>query len=104
MSIGALRQQIKTTHRVHGIITNGGLAPNIIPDHTSMRYYVRAPTKREVDDLRERVAACFEYVALLIPASRQSTESNPLALRAAALATGCTFKVEAEVIIPVAPR
>jgi metal-dependent amidase/aminoacylase/carboxypeptidase family protein len=41
-AIGLLRQHIRQSDRIHGIITNGGAAPNIVPAHTSARYMVRA--------------------------------------------------------------
>ena len=43
-AIGLLRQQLRPTDRVHGIVTKGGEAPNIIPASTSARYAVRALT------------------------------------------------------------
>jgi amidohydrolase len=41
-SIGALRQQLRSDARIHGIITNGGAAPNIIPEYSAGRFFVRA--------------------------------------------------------------
>lgn len=63
-AIGLLRQHMRTTDRVHGIITRGGDAANVIPAHTSARYMVRA---RNIDDLSEilgKVRRCFEAGAL----------------------------------------
>ncbi|KZT07218.1 amidohydrolase [Laetiporus sulphureus 93-53] len=62
-SISVLRQQIKPTHRVHGIVSGKDWAPNIIPDYSKMRWIVRAPTWSEVEILRDRVKACFEAAA-----------------------------------------
>ena len=62
-SISALRQQMKPTWRVHGIITNGGAKPNIIPEKSSMLYYIRAPTLVELEVLVEKVTKCFEAAA-----------------------------------------
>ena len=58
-ALGLLRQQLVPTHRVHGVITHGGDSPNIVPERTEARLLVRAPTREEVDVLRERVRACF---------------------------------------------
>jgi len=58
-AIAQLRQHIHGTSRIHGIITDGGLAPNIVPAHASARYYVRAATERQLEPLKERVLACF---------------------------------------------
>ncbi|MDA0352572.1 MAG: M20 family metallopeptidase [Chloroflexi bacterium] len=62
-ALGLLRQQIEPTHRVHGVITHGGDSPNIIPERTEARLLVRAPTREQVDALRERVLACFSGAA-----------------------------------------
>jgi amidohydrolase len=58
-SISALRQHIKPTERLHGIITDGGQAPNIVPERAAGRFYVRASNAKELEPLKERVVACF---------------------------------------------
>jgi len=63
-AIGLLRQHILPTDRIHGIITDGGDAPNIIPAHTAAKYIVRGQTLAELEKLRPRVYACFEAGAL----------------------------------------
>ncbi|KAI0364207.1 hypothetical protein BV20DRAFT_956760 [Pilatotrama ljubarskyi] len=72
-NIAVLRQQLKPTHRVHGVFEGKDWTPNIIPDYAKMVWYVRAPTRPEVDAAVKRISACFE---------------------GAALATGCRVKVE----------
>lgn len=72
VNVSTLRQQLKDSDRVHGVITHGGGAPNVIPGHTSMSWYVRAASDERLDDIQPRVLQCFE---------------------AAALATGCTLTV-----------
>jgi len=62
-SISVLRQQMKPTHRVHGIVEGREWAPNIIPDYAKMRWLVRAPTAKEVEVFAERVKKCFEAAA-----------------------------------------
>ena len=62
-SISVLRQQFKPTWRVHGIISEGGVKPNIIPDKVIMEYYVRAPSKEEYLVLKEKVISCFKAAA-----------------------------------------
>jgi amidohydrolase len=59
-AIAALRQHIKPTERVHGIITDGGVAPSIVPERAAGRFFVRAATAKELAALRARVIACFE--------------------------------------------
>jgi amidohydrolase len=63
-SIGLLRQHLRPTDRVHGIITHGGDAPNVVPAHTSAKYMVRAENIHELDDVRTKVHRCFEAGAI----------------------------------------
>ena len=63
-SIGLLRQHIRSTDRVHGIVTRGGDAFNIVPAYTSAEYAVRARTLEELNDVYEKVMRCFEAGAL----------------------------------------
>jgi amidohydrolase len=63
-AIGLLRQHILPTDRIHGIVTNGGEAPNIIPAHTAARFMIRGETLTDVEKLRPRVLRCFEAGAL----------------------------------------
>jgi amidohydrolase len=76
-AIGLLRQHIRQSDRIHGIVLKGGEAPNIVPSHTVGRWLVRARTVSELADLEPRVRACFD---------------------AGALATGCRVEV-----IPTSP-
>ena len=71
-SISVLRQQMKPTWRVHSIISNGGVKPNIIPEASEIQMYCRAPTIQEMDLLVSKVTSCFQ---------------------AAAQATGCEVKI-----------
>src|SRR5579862_6615097 len=59
-AIGLLRQHIRSTDRIHGIVTNGGAAPNVVPAHTSAKYLVRSETLAQLEELRPRVYRCFE--------------------------------------------
>jgi len=61
--INALRQQLRDDVRVHGIITEGGVVPNVIPERASCFFYVRADTLEEVARVKERVIACAEGAA-----------------------------------------
>ncbi|GMQ98880.1 MAG: M20 family metallopeptidase [Acidimicrobiia bacterium] len=72
VNVSTLRQQLLDSDRVHGIITYGGGAPNVIPAHTSMVWNVRSATEERLDELYPKVEACF---------------------KAAAIATGCTYEV-----------
>ena len=63
-SINALRQQTKTSARIHGIISNGGEAANIIPDLAVANFYVREATTKDMLKLSERVKNCAKGAAL----------------------------------------
>jgi amidohydrolase len=59
-ALGLLRQHIRSTDRIHGIVTNGGAAPNVVPAHTSAKYIVRSETLDQLAELRPKVYRCFE--------------------------------------------
>jgi amidohydrolase len=61
--IGVMRQQVRPDARIHGIITHGGQAPNIIPEYAAARFYVRALDLPYMNDLFGRVAGCCEAAA-----------------------------------------
>lgn len=70
-AIGLLRQQLPPGAVVHGIVTEGGQAVNVIPERTCARYEVRAPTLEQLTGVRARVHACFEAAALATGAALQ---------------------------------
>lgn len=59
-SVGLLRQQVRSDARIHGVITHGGTAPNVIPAFASCRFRVRASDPAYARDLVRRVVACAE--------------------------------------------
>jgi len=63
-ALGLLRQHILSTDRIHGIITKGGEAPNVIPAHTAAKYIIRSETIDDLSGLREKVRRCFEAGAM----------------------------------------
>ncbi|MEV6792076.1 amidohydrolase [Streptomyces sp. NPDC051320] len=63
-AVGLLRQQLPPGALVHGIVTEGGQAVNVIPERARARYEVRAPTLEQLTSVRGRVRACFEAGAL----------------------------------------
>jgi amidohydrolase len=63
-AMSALRLLVRSDSRIHGIITDGGKAPNIIPDRAAARLMVRSPDNTYLTDLRRRVLACFEGAAV----------------------------------------
>ncbi len=58
-NVNALRQHIRSSARIHGIITDGGQAANVIPDHSAGEFIVRAADDSYLDDLEGRVLNCF---------------------------------------------
>jgi amidohydrolase len=74
-NIALLRQQVRSEARIHGIITHGGKAANVIPDYTRAEFYVRSRDPAYLRELEKKVTACA---------------------RAAATATGTRLKVSAE--------
>jgi amidohydrolase len=71
-NVSMLRQQVRPDARIHGIVTQGGAAPNIIPEIAAATFYVRAPRLDHMWELHRRVVACAE---------------------GAATATGCSLRV-----------
>jgi amidohydrolase len=64
VALALLRQQLPTDSRVHGILTHGGDAPNVIPDRTEGHWYVRGTTMAQMREVEARVHKCFEAGAL----------------------------------------
>jgi amidohydrolase len=73
VAIGLLRQHIPRADRIHGIVTKGGDAPNVVPEEARGVWLVRSRTLAELAELEPRVLKCFE---------------------AGALATGCTMETK----------
>jgi len=73
VALGLLRQHLEKRQMLHGIVTHGGAAANIVPAATSAMYYLRAGDVASLRRLQERAEACFQ---------------------AGALATGCCCVVE----------
>jgi len=72
-ALGLLRQHIRSSDRIHGIVTHGGDAPNVVPAHTSARYIVRSETLEQLTELRGKVYRCFEAGALATGARLEIT-------------------------------
>lgn len=77
-----LRQQLKPKQQLHMIIAHGGDRPNIIPSYTRMEYHIRAPTQKDIQEVRAKVALCFQAAALATgERSRYVTEGQAFAYR-----------------------
>ena len=62
--INALRQHVADDVRIHGIITHGGDAPNIVPDYAKARFFIRAETRSKLDEVTKKVKAIAEGAAI----------------------------------------
>jgi amidohydrolase len=63
-SINSLRQHIKEQARIHGIITNGGDAPNVVPAYSAAKFIIRAPDYTYLEELQGKVLNCFKGASL----------------------------------------
>jgi len=63
-NLNALRSALRPEARIHGIITHGGDAPNIIPQYTAGLFYVRAATKSYLNEILKKVEKCLEGAAI----------------------------------------
>lgn len=63
--IDALRQHIRPEARIHGIITHGGDAPNVVPHYASAQFLVRAPSRGYVQVLEEKIRKIAQGAALM---------------------------------------
>jgi len=80
VAIGLLRQQLPPTVRVHGVMTNGGEAPNAIPARTEGRWYVRAESLAQLAETEEKVWRCFQAGSIATGAGLEvAPESKPYA-------------------------
>jgi amidohydrolase len=77
-AIGLLRQHIRQTDRIHGIVLKGGEAPNVVPAHAVGRWLVRSRTIAELAELEPRVRACFEAGALATGCTHELIATSPV--------------------------
>jgi len=63
--VNALREHLADGVRIHGIITDGGKTPNIVPAAAKARFYLRAPGRRDLDEVVEKVKAAAQGAALI---------------------------------------
>jgi len=63
-SVNSLRQHIKEQGRIHGIITDGGEVPNVVPAHSAAKFTIRAPDYAYLEELQGKVLNCFKGASL----------------------------------------
>lgn len=71
--IDALRQHVTPDVRIHGVITNGGVAANIVPDKAVAQFYFRASTKEILDDVLVKVKNIAQGAALMTGSKLEMT-------------------------------
>jgi amidohydrolase len=106
VAIGLLRQQLRPGDQVHGIVTGGGQAANIIPEEVTGRFMCRSATLAGLALLEPRVTACFDagaratgssvsYLSLAPAYSHMECDEDLVSLyRANAEALGRTFALD----------
>jgi amidohydrolase len=78
VALGLLRQQFRPGDQVHGIVTEGGQAANIIPASVSGRFMCRSTSVAGLDLLEPRIMACFEAGALATGTSLERRDLSPV--------------------------
>jgi metal-dependent amidase/aminoacylase/carboxypeptidase family protein len=77
VAIGLLRQHFEPGDRVHGVVTVGGGAPNVVPELTTGSFIVRAKTLERLATLDARIRDCFAAGALATGCSVEVTQPSP---------------------------
>ena len=77
VAIGLLRQHLVPGQMVHGIVTDGGQAANIVPGHAEMQYTMRANDAGSLSGLEKRMADCFLAGAVATGCEYQVRETEP---------------------------
>jgi amidohydrolase len=77
-AIGLLRQHLRPTDQVHGIVLHGGDAANIVPAHTEGDWMVRARTIDELNEVRPRIEHCFHAGAIATGATLEIEDDCPV--------------------------
>lgn len=77
VALGLTRQHLYPYDMVHGIVTKGGAAANIIPSDVAARYIVRSRTLADLEVLRPKIERCFEAGAIATGAQLTIAEPSP---------------------------
>jgi len=105
--INALRQHLRRDIRIHGVIKDGGAAPNIVPETASAHFYVRAPTVEILEETVEKVKNCARGAALATGAQVSFRQvANTYANKIPNMALSGAFKANLEglgAVFPEAP-
>jgi len=77
VGLALLRQHLSPGQQLHGIVSDGGAAPNIVPAHAEMLYYLRARTADSLEQLTARAEACFAAGALATGCAHEIRTVSP---------------------------
>jgi amidohydrolase len=77
VALGLLRQHLRPTDQIHGVVLQGGAAANVVPAHAEGVWMARAPTIESLAELRPRVVRCFEAGALATGATLDIDNVSP---------------------------
>ena len=77
VAVGLLRQQLAPGQMMHGIVTDGGQAANVIPARAELRYTMRATNSESLRELESRMAGCFAAGAVATGCEHVVTETAP---------------------------
>src|SRR5690625_4233484 len=72
--INALREHLPKQVTIHGIITDGGDAPNIVPEYAKARFFIRASTRPVLDEVTKKIKSIAEGAALISGADVKISE------------------------------
>lgn len=78
VAVDAMRQQLRPDARLHGVITNGGAQPNIIPEYTSAEFYLRALDSAYCHELLRRFEAAAEGAAAATGCRVKAVQDGPM--------------------------
>ena len=92
VAINSLRQFVKDDVRIHGIITKGGDAPNVVPDYCEAQFIMRASTTKELETVRTKVYTAVEHATSAVGATCEIQEGLIYAERNNNVALGNIFK------------
>ena len=76
--IDALRQHLRADVRIHGVITDGGKAANVVPDFAAANFMLRSKDRDYLNDVVEKVRQVAEGAALMTSARLEVTSAHPL--------------------------
>lgn len=77
-NVSMLRKHMMPNDRVHGVITQGGTSVTIIPEVTIMEWNIRTTNAKRLDELKQKVFACFEAAAIVCNCSVEIKQLSPL--------------------------